>query len=54
MWDGSVSEYLLNKSKKKYYEDEVVQYGYARGKETVNFVREVLERYEHYKQVNKK
>jgi len=51
IWDGSVSEYLLNKSKKKYYEDEVVQYGYARGSETVSFVREVLDRFEHYKQV---
>jgi len=50
IWEASVSEYLLNKSKKKYYEDEVVQYGYARGNETVNFVREVLERFQHYKQ----
>ncbi len=54
LWDGSVSEYLLNKSKKKYYEDEVVQYGYARGNETVSFVREVLDRFEHYKQIKKK
>lgn len=47
-WED-VAEFLLKKSKKKYFNDEVVQYGYCRGEEPVNYVTEILERYEHYK-----
>jgi membrane-bound lytic murein transglycosylase F len=50
IWEGNVAEYLLKKSTPKYYNDEVVKYGYARGTETVAYVRQVLEIYEHYKQ----
>ncbi|MFC2139408.1 transglycosylase SLT domain-containing protein [Bacteroidota bacterium] len=49
IWDDNVEKYLLLKSKEKYYKDEVVQYGYCRGIETVNYVKEILERYEHYR-----
>ena len=31
--------------------DQVVRYGYARGIETFNFVKEVIDRYEHYKNI---
>ena len=41
----------MRKSDPKYYTDQVVKYGYARGIETYNFVREVIERYEHYKNI---
>lgn len=51
IWKNNVDYYILNKSNPKYYQDSVVRYGYARGEETFNFVREVLERYEHYKNV---
>lgn len=50
VWSENVEVYLLSKSQEKFYHDEVVKLGYARGRETVNYVREVLERYEHYKQ----
>jgi membrane-bound lytic murein transglycosylase F len=50
VWDENVEVYLLNKSKEKFYHDEVVKLGYARGRETVKYVREVLDRYEQYKQ----
>jgi membrane-bound lytic murein transglycosylase F len=50
VWSENVEVYLLNKSKKRFYHDDIVKLGYARGKETVNYVREVLDRYEHYKQ----
>jgi membrane-bound lytic murein transglycosylase F len=51
VWDNNVDYYIRNKSNPKYYNDEVVQFGYARGEETYNFVIEVLDRFEHYKNV---
>lgn len=51
VWSGSVDYYILNKSNPHYYRDSVVRYGYARGEETYNFVIEVLDRFEHYKNV---
>lgn len=51
LWTNNVDYYILNKSDPKYYRDDVVRYGYARGEETYNFVNEILERYEHYKNV---
>jgi membrane-bound lytic murein transglycosylase F len=51
LWTNNVDFYILNKSDPKYYRDEVVRYGYARGDETYNFVNEILDRYEHYKNV---
>ena len=50
-WTDNVDYFILNKSDPKYYRDSVVRYGYARGEETYNFVNEILERYEHYKNV---
>jgi membrane-bound lytic murein transglycosylase F len=51
IWTGNVDFFILNKSDPKYYRDDVVRYGYARGDETYNFVNEILDRYEHYKNV---
>ena len=48
-WDNNVAKYLLLKSNKQYYRDEVVKFGYARGKEPVNYVNGILARYEIYK-----
>ena len=50
IWDGNVEEFLLKKSIPKYYNDEVVRNGYARGTETVEYVRRIFEIFEHYKQ----
>lgn len=50
IWDNNVEFYLLQKSKKKYYNDEVVTYGYSRGIETVEYVKDILDLYDHYKQ----
>ncbi len=49
VWHGEVDEYLLKLSSKKFYDDEVVKYGYCRGSEPYKYVREINERYEHYK-----
>jgi membrane-bound lytic murein transglycosylase F len=51
VWHGSVDEWLLKKSDPTYYTDQVVKYGYARGIETYNFVKEIMNRYEHYKNI---
>lgn len=51
IWQDNVDYYLLNKSKPRFYRDSVVRYGYCRGEEPFNFVNEILERYEHYKNV---
>ncbi len=51
IWDNNVDFYLLNKSKPKYYNDSVVKYGYCRGEEPYQYVNDILERYEHYKNV---
>ena len=49
-WEN-VKEYILKKSNPEYYKDEVVYYGYARGIETYNYVDQILDRYEHYKNI---
>ncbi|WP_158614426.1 MltF family protein [Ancylomarina euxina] len=48
LWQGSVDYYLLNKSKPEFYKDPVVKYGYCRGKEPYNYVKNILLVYEHY------
>lgn len=47
-WEDNVEKYLLLKSQKKYYTDPVVKYGYCRGQEPVNYVKEILERHQQY------
>lgn len=50
LWYDNVEAYLLKKSKSKYYNDDVVKLGYAKGLETAKYVREILKRYEQYLQ----
>ncbi len=49
VWTGNVDYFVLNKSNPEFYQDTVVRYGYAHGEETFQFVQEVLNRYERYK-----
>ncbi len=49
IWANNVDYYLLNKSKPAYFNDPVVEFGYCRGEEPYLYVNEILERYEHYK-----
>jgi membrane-bound lytic murein transglycosylase F len=53
LWDESVDMYLLKKSDPDFYNDPVVKYGYCRGVETYNYVSQILNRYEHYKNIIK-
>jgi membrane-bound lytic murein transglycosylase F len=48
-WDGNVEVLLLKKSDPKYYRDPLVTAGYCKCEEPVNYIREVLERYEQYR-----
>lgn len=50
VWDD-VAYYLLRKSKPEIFRDEVVKSGYCRGSEPVNYVIEILNRYNQYKQL---
>lgn len=48
VWNDNVEKYLLLKSNKNYYRDEVVKFGYARGKEPVHYVANIQERHIRY------
>jgi len=48
-WDDNVELYLSLKTKSKYYKDPVVSAGYCRCQGPVNYVKEVLGRFEAYK-----
>ena len=51
IWYDNVEYYLSLKSEPEYYSDEVVNAGYARGEEAINYVRAILDRYEQYQQL---
>ena len=50
VWDDNVAEYILLKSHEEYFNDPVCKNGYFRGRETYNFVKDILGRAEIYKQ----
>lgn len=52
-WDDNVAEYVRLKSDPMYYNDPVCKHGYLRGSETYNYVREVMQRYNYYKDKTK-
>ena len=49
-WE-EVREFLINKSQVKYYSDPIVKFGYCSGKETYSYVNEVINSYQHYKNI---
>jgi len=48
VWEGNVDFFIINKSNPEYYDRELIKYGYLRGQETYNYVKEVFDRYEMY------
>jgi membrane-bound lytic murein transglycosylase F len=54
VWDDHVAEFVLLKREPEYYNDPVCRYGYLRGRETYNYVREILGRYDYYRQQTSK
>ncbi len=51
IWDNNVDFFILNKSNPDYYCDTTVKYGYFRGKETYNYVNQIMQRYKHYQNI---
>ncbi|MDF9800617.1 membrane-bound lytic murein transglycosylase F [Catalinimonas alkaloidigena] len=49
-WDD-VAYFLERKSEPEFYNDPVVESGYCRGSEPVNYVEDIMSRYERYKQL---
>lgn len=49
IWKDNVENFILLKSNEEYFTDPVCKYGYFRGRETYNFVREINQRHEFYK-----
>jgi membrane-bound lytic murein transglycosylase F len=49
LWYDNVEFFLSRKSDPKFYRDPIVTAGYCKCEEPVNYVRDVLERYEEYK-----
>ena len=50
VWKDNVEKYILLKSQEEYFTDSVCKFGYFRGAETYAFVRDIMGRYEQYKQ----
>ncbi|WP_127845026.1 MltF family protein [Psychroflexus aestuariivivens] len=48
VWDDNVELSLLDLSYPEHYNKPMIKYGYVRGQEPFNYVREIFERYEHY------
>ena len=49
IWDENVENYVLKKSEAEFYTDKVCKHGYCRGKEPYNYVKNIMEGFEHYK-----
>lgn len=49
IWYGHVEYFLAQKSEPEFYRDSVVTAGYCKCEEPINYVRDVLDRYEEYK-----
>lgn len=49
IWTNQVDFFIRNKSKPSFYNDPAAYYGYVRGEETYQFVEEIMERYNHYR-----
>lgn len=50
IWNEHVAEFIRLKSDPQYYTDSICKHGYLRGNETFNYVTQVLERYQYYKE----
>lgn len=50
IWSDNVEKAILALSFAENFNKPMIQFGYVRGKEPVDYVKEIFERYEHYKQ----
>ena len=54
VWEDNVETYILLKSHEEYFNDPVCKNGYFRGRETYNFVKDILGRTKMYQEKIKK
>ncbi|HRG35983.1 MAG TPA: transglycosylase SLT domain-containing protein [Chitinophagales bacterium] len=47
-WDGAVEYFILYKSNPRFYNDPLVKYGYCRGQEPFNYVRNIIKKFFDY------
>ena len=50
IWSNHVEKMILALSLPKNFNKPFIKYGYVRGTEPVNYIKQIFERYEHYKQ----
>lgn len=50
-WENNVAEMLLKKSQASFYKDEAVYYGYCRGSEPYQYVKDIMNRFSDYKNI---
>lgn len=50
-WKDNVEEWMLKKNLPEYYNDKDVKNGYFKGVESVKFVAEIIDRYNHYRNI---
>lgn len=50
VWDKNVEKSILKLSRQKYYNRPYINYGYVRGLEPYNYVRDIFVRYDNYKE----
>lgn len=48
IWDKNVEIFIRKLDEPEYFTDPVVKYGYCRGEEPYQYVRQILDRYKHY------
>jgi membrane-bound lytic murein transglycosylase F len=48
-WDNNVENAMLKLSQPEYYNKEYIKYGFVRGRQPFLYVRDIFQRYEHYK-----
>lgn len=49
VWDDNVELAILDLASPEYYNSKGIRYGYVRGTEPYNYVRQIFNRYDHYK-----
>ncbi len=54
VWDDNVEKSILKLAHENYYNRDMIKYGYVRGREPYNYVRDIFERYDNYKEFVKK
>ena len=48
IWDQNVDQMILALTYPKHFNREEIKYGYVHGREPYNYVKDIIERYEHY------